>query len=199
MEGMMGARHMKRIDITRELLTAPVYPGDPEPRLEAMSRIELGDVCNTSLLHACLHTGTHLDAPRHFVPEGADTEQALLEACVGDCTVVAFDGLLLGAQAEALLGRVRRRLLFKGKTLISPSAAFVLSDAGFRLVGVEGPSVSPAECEAAVHRQLLGSGMVLLEGLDLSAAEPGGYFLFAAPLKIRGGDGSPVRAVLLTE
>ena len=106
---------MKRIDITRELLTAPVYPGDPEPRLEAMSRIELGDVCNTSLLHACLHTGTHLDAPRHFVPEGADTEQALLEACVGDCTVVAFDGLLLGAQAEALLGRVRRRLLFKGK------------------------------------------------------------------------------------
>ena len=74
---------MKRIDITRELLTAPVYPGDPEPRLEAMSRIELGDVCNTSLLHACLHTGTHLDAPRHFVPEGADTEQALLEAGQG--------------------------------------------------------------------------------------------------------------------
>ena len=59
--------------------------------------------------------------------------------------------------------------------------------------------MSPAECEAAVHRQLLGSGMVLLEGLDLSAAEPGGYFLFSAPLKIRGGDGSPVRAVLLTE
>lgn len=70
MKGMMGARHMKRIDITRELLTAPVYPGDPEPRLEAMSRIELGDVCNTSLLHACLHTGTHLDAPRILSPRG---------------------------------------------------------------------------------------------------------------------------------
>ena len=190
---------MERIDITRELLAAPVYPGDPPPRLEALSRIELGDVCNTSLLHTCLHTGTHLDVPRHFFPDGADTEQALLEACVGDCTVVAFDGQLLGAQAEQLLGRVRRRVLFKGKMEISPSAAFVLSDAGIRLVGVEGPSVSPAECETAVHRQLLGSGMALLEGLDLSAVEPGGYFLFAAPLKIRDGDGSPVRAVLVRE
>ena len=106
---------MERIDITRELLTAPAYPGDPPPQLEALSRIELGDVRNTSLLHTCLHTGTHLDVPRHFFPDGADTEQALLE------------------------------------------------------------------------------------GLDLSAVEPGGYFLFAAPLKIRDGDGSPVRAVLVRE
>lgn len=190
---------MERIDITRELLTAPALSrrspaaaGSPQPHR----------------IGRCLQ---HLAAPhlpayghpsgcaRHFFPDGADTEQALLEACVGDCTVVAFDGLLLGAQAEQLLGRVRRRVLFKGKMEISPSAAFVLSDAGIRLVGVEGPSVSPAECETAVHRQLLGSGMALLEGLDLSAVEPGGYFLFAAPLKIRDGDGSPVRAVLVRE
>lgn len=190
---------MRRIDITRELLSAPPYPGDPEPRLEAASRVEWGDACNTSVLHTCLHTGTHLDVPRHYLPDEADAEQALLESCIGACTVVAFDGLLLGAQAEALLKRVRRRLLFKGRTEISPSAAFVLSDAGFRLVGVEGVSISPSECEAAVHRQLLGSGMVILEGLDLSAVEPGGYFLFAAPLKIRGADGSPVRAVLMEE
>ena len=71
---------MKRIDITRELLTAPVYPGDPAPQLEAISRMAWGDICNTSVLHTCLHTGTHLDAPRHFNPDGADAEQVLLEA-----------------------------------------------------------------------------------------------------------------------
>ena len=64
-------------------------------------------------------------------------------------------------------------------------------------MGVEAQSVSPPECTAAVHRQLLGAGMLLLEGLDLSKAAPGTYFLFAAPLKIAGADGAPVRAILL--
>ena len=111
--------------------------------------------------------------------------------------MVNFDGLLLGAQAEALLPGLRSRVLFKGKMELSPSAAFVLADSGLRLLGVEGQSVAPAECTVAVHRQLLSSGMVLLEGLDLSGVEEGIYFLMAAPLKIDGADGSPVRAILL--
>lgn len=192
---------MRMIDITREMLGAPVYPGDPAPRLEALSRMELGDMYSTSSLHACLHTGTHLDAPRHFVPDGADAAGIPLEDCMGECRIAAWDGLLLGAQAEELIRRLGSnfppRLLLKGSAQISPSAAFVLADSGIRLLGVEAQSVAPADCTAAVHRQLLDGGMLLLEGLDLSAAEEGTYFLFAAPLKIEGADGSPVRAVLL--
>lgn len=188
---------MKYIDITRELLAAPVYPGDPAPRMEELRRMKLGDECNVSAIYACLHNGTHLDAPRHFVPDGQAIDEIALSACMGECSVVEGEGLLLGAQAEELLPKLKPRLLFKGRVQISPSAAFVLSDAGIELLGVEAQSVAPPECTAAVHRQLLGSGMVLLEGLDLSKAKPGTYFLFAAPMKIAGADGSPVRAVLL--
>ena len=112
--------------------------------------------------------------------------------------MVACSGVLLGAQVDALLEKQRpERLLFKGDVTISPSAAFVLADAGIRLLGVEAPSVALPEEAGEVHRQLLSSGMVLLEGLDLSQAGTGYYYLFAAPLKIAGADGTPVRAVLL--
>lgn len=188
---------MRFIDITRELTAASVYPGDPPPELQALCRTAWGDVCNTSLLKACVHNGTHLDAPRHFIPDGCDTASVELDACIGECSVVEFEGTLLGAQAEKLLPGLSPRVLFKGKMEISPSAAFVLSTAGLRLVGVEAQSVSAYESTAEVHRQLLGSGMVLLEGLDLTGAHPGNYFLFAAPLKIADSDGSPVRAVLV--
>lgn len=188
---------MQLIDITRELTTAPVYPGDPSPELEALSRIDLGDACNLSLLKACVHNGTHMDAPLHFIPDGTDIASVDLDACTGECSIVEFEGILLGAQAEKLLPRLHPRVLFKGKMEISPSAAFVLSTAGLKLIGVEEPSVSPPECTAPVHRQLLGGGLVLLEGLDLSQVDPGDYFLFAVPLKIAGADGSPVRAVLV--
>ena len=188
---------MKYIDITRELLAAPVYPGDPAPRMEELRRMKLGDECDVSAIYACLHNGTHLDAPRHFVPDGQAIDEIALSACMGECSVVEGEGLLLGAQAEELLPKLKPRLLFKGRVQISPSAAFVLSDAGIELLGVDAQSVAPPECTAAVHRQLLGSGMVLLEGLDLSKAKPGTYFLFAAPMKIAGADGAPVRAVLL--
>ena len=180
-----------------KLLGAPVYPGDPSPSLSALCRMEWGDVCNTSALSACVHNATHVDAPLHFMPEGTDAASLPLENCVGECSVAAFEGILLGAQAEELLPRLHKRVLFKGEMEISPSAAFVLSAAGLKLVGVEGQSVAAPECSTAVHRQLLGSGMALLEGLDLSRVSPGDYFLFAAPLKIAGADGTPVRAVLV--
>ena len=189
---------VKVIDISREMISAPVYPGDPAPRLQELSRLSLGDGCNLSALSWCLHNGTHLDAPLHFLPDGEDAAEVPLESCVGECLVVACSGVLLGAQVDALLEKQRpERLLFKGDVTISPSAAFVLADAGIRLLGVEAPSVALPEEAGEVHRQLLSSGMVLLEGLDLSQAGTGYYYLFAAPLKIAGADGTPVRAVLL--
>ena len=188
---------MKWMDITRELTSAPVYPGDPKPEIEPACRIAYGDVCNTSVLHACLHNGTHIDAPLHFVPDGTDAACVSISACVGECSVVTFDGVLLGEQAEKLLPGLQPRVLFKGGTEISPSAAFVLAGAELQLIGVEAQSVSPPEYTVSVHRELLGGGLVLLEGLDLSAVADGTYFLFAAPLKIAGADGSPVRAILM--
>ncbi len=190
---------MKCIDITRNLLQAPVYPGDPSPRVEELHRMRLGDECNVSALYACLHNGTHLDAPWHFFPDGKTVDEIPLTACVGECSVVEGNGLLLGAQAEEMLPKLKPRVLFKGHVQISPSAAFVLSGTELELIGVEEQSVSPPECTASVHRQLLGSGIVLLEGLDLSKVTPGTYFLFAAPVKIAGVDGAPVRAVLLEQ
>ena len=113
--------------------------------------------------------------------------------------MVAFDGVLLGDEAERLLRRVgvAERMLFKGTATISQSAAFVLTDAGVRLIGVESDSVAPAAETGVVHRALLSQQVVLLENLDLSAVEEGDYFLFAAPVKIAGADGAPVRAVLI--
>ena len=188
---------MRLIDISRELTAAPVYPGDPAPELSAVCRIALGDVCNTSLLTACVHNGTHLDAPLHFIPDGKDTAAVDLDSCVGECSVVEFEGVLLGAQAEEMLPRLCPRVLFKGNMEISPSAAFVLSTAGLKLIGVENQSVAPPECSSPVHRQLLSNGLILLEGLNLSNVREGKYFLFAPPLKIAGSDGSPIRALLV--
>lgn len=188
---------MRIIDISRELSSAPVYPGDPPPKIIPLSRIALGDASNTSALSLCTHNATHIDSPLHFVPDGTDIASVDLDYCVGECSVVEFNGILLGAQAEELVPGLHQRILFKGKMELSPSAAFVLSTSGIKLVGVEAQSVALAECSAAVHRQLLGSGMVLLEGIDLLKVRQGSYFLFAAPIKIAECDGSPVRAVLI--
>ncbi|MBR5540140.1 MAG: cyclase family protein [Clostridia bacterium] len=188
---------MNLIDITRELMKAPVYPGDPAPQLQPLTRISLGDSSNTTAISACLHNGTHMDAPRHFFPEGVAIDKVDLDACIGECTVVECDGVLLGDRAEDLLPHLKKRVLFKGSVQLTPSAAFVLSCAGILLLGVESSSVAPPQYAEDVHRQLLGTGMVLLEGLDLTNAKAGEtYLLMAAPVKIAGADGAPVRAVL---
>ena len=188
---------MNLIDITRELMKAPVYPGDPAPQLQPLSRISLGDSSNLTAISACLHNGTHMDAPRHFLPDGTAIDKVDLEACIGECTVIECDGLLLGDRVEELLPYLKKRVLLKGSVQLTPSAAFVLSGAGLLLLGVEQPSVAPPEYTEEVHRQLLGTGMVLLEGSDLTNARAGEtYLLMAAPVKIAGADGAPVRAVL---
>lgn len=188
---------MKIIDITKELFSAPVYPGDPKPEIEAVYRMDEGAGCNLSVLHACLHNGTHMDAPLHFCAEGKDMADVNIEACIGECTVLEWNGYLTGADVENFLPSLRPRVLFKGDVQITPSAAFVLSDCQVELIGVESQTVEPEGGDGAVHRQLLGGNVLLLEGIDLSKVEPGVYFLMAAPLKIAGADGTPVRALLL--
>lgn len=192
-------RQMKFFDISRELMTAPVYPGDTAPRLSRMSDMALGDAYTASQITMSLHNGTHADAPCHFFPDADDVTDIPLTQAIGECRVAAADGVLLGDEAERLLRRVGKaeRMLFKGTATLSQSAAFVLSDAGVRVIGVESDSVAPAPETAVVHRALLSEHILILENLDLSAVEEGDYFLFAAPIRIAGADGAPVRAVLM--
>ncbi|MBQ3133694.1 MAG: cyclase family protein [Clostridia bacterium] len=186
---------MKIHDISKGLLSSPVYPGDPMPELRQLRQMAFGDEYNLSELTMCVHSGTHLDAPLHFLPDGADVTALPLADVIGECTVVELDGPILGADAEELLPRIRDgRLLIKGDAWLTPSAAFVLSE--LKLIGSELASVAPPEVVASVHRQLLGEGTLLLENLDLSAVPAGTYFLVAAPIKIEGAEGAPVRAFL---
>lgn len=187
---------VKWIDISREWLSAPVYPGDRAPSVEKTSDIHMGDVCTTSVIHACLHTGTHMDAPCHFWEGAGDIASVPLSVCCGDCLVIEANGTLVGESLEDYMWLAPARVLFKGNVTLSQSAAFVLMDAGVKLIGVEGVSVAPFEAEAEVHRLLLSGNIVILEGLDLSAVEAGQYVLHAVPIRIAGADGAPVRALL---
>jgi arylformamidase len=153
----------------------PVYPGDPEVRLErvsespAISRLDFG-----------VHTGTHVDAPLHFLEGGAGTEELRLDVLVGPCEVVDGAG-------------VAERVLIKGAAALDGAAAQELVDRGVRLVGVDQMSVG----DENAHRVLLGAGVVVVEGLDLSGVEPGVYELYCLPLKLVGSDGAPARAILV--
>lgn len=117
---------MKLIDISADLLTAPVYPGDPEPRLHVVSRIANGDECNLSALYACLHAGTHADAPMHFVDGGLSISEMPLDCYIGPCTVVEIGpGPVTGEQIDALVKPGCERVLFK-----SGGGAYFLESAG---------------------------------------------------------------------
>ncbi len=188
---------MEILDITRELLSAPVYPGDPAPVLKPLQRMALGDSCNVTALQCCLHNGTHMDAPLHFVEKGSDIVGVSLETCIGPCRVVEQHGVLSAEQARACVEKPCERLLLKGQVTIGTGTAAVLAEAGVRLIGVEPQSVAAAEHTVEVHSELLDCGILLLEGLKLSHVAAGEYFLFAAPMKIAGSEGAPVRAVLI--
>ena len=152
---------MKIIDISRELFTTPVYPGDPAPSFERLRRIDHGDGCNLS----AFYTGSH------------------------------------SATLDRIAPRCRRMLLLKGngQAFLSQSAAFALAQEGFTLVGTDAQSVAAYGDETDPHEELLGAGVVLLEGLDLSRVEPGEYTLAAFPLYVKGLEAALTRAVLLVE
>ncbi|NLJ31901.1 MAG: cyclase family protein [Clostridiales bacterium] len=192
---------MKLIDISRELFSAPVYPGDPAPRRELVRRIGMGDDCNLSGFYTCCHSATHVDAPSHFIEDGKTVEQLELYRFLGRCTVAEAGGILTGADMDRLLPGCEKMILIKGEgeAFLSESAAFALAQAGVTLVGTDAQSIEPGGGDFAAHRELLGAEIVILEGLDLSGAEPGDYLLAAFPLFLAGAEASPVRAVLMRE
>lgn len=194
---------MKWIDISADLLTAPVYPGDPRPEIDEISRIENGDECNLSAMYVCLHAGTHADAESHFIEDGKTIDEMALDSYIGECLLVDFGpGLITGEDIERYVPEGTERLLIKGdgRAFLMEQAADELSFMGVKLVGTDAPSVGgDGVSQRKVHCALLGGGTAILEGLNLQLARPGRYFLVAPPVRIDGADGAPVRALLLQE
>lgn len=184
-------------DITQELFSSVVFPGDPAPTPEKLAAIADGNAVNVTALHMCAHNGTHLDAPLHFIDGAKSVTDFPLETYIGDADVVECTKEFFTAEdAARLIPPGCRRLLIRGGGIPDESGAQAIVDAGIVLVGVEPQSVGDAKRPRAVHMILLSADVIPLEGIRLGDVPVGHYTLFAAPLKCAGIEGAPVRAVL---
>ncbi len=195
---------MKIYDISQEVFSSKVFPGDPVPKKEMVSQIENGDVCNLSKLSMCAHNGTHIDAPFHFISDGKTVDKMGLEAFVGMAYVAEHQGVVSYSDAENIIKKARavseesaKRILIKGEVEVSLEATEAFVKAGILLLGNEPQTVGPKNAPMAVHLALLGAGVALLEGIRLKNVAEGVYFLSSAPLNLGGGDGAPCRAILI--
>ena len=195
---------MKLYDISQEVFSCCVFPGDPAPKKEILNRMDEGGAYNLTAFSMCAHNGTHVDAPYHFIKDGKTVDAVGLEPFVGAVFVAEHSGVVTEADAGEILKKARRthgesakRILIKGDAEVSLEAAQVFASAGILLLGNESQTVGPPSGPMAVHRVLLGAGIVLLEGVRLSAVAEGAYFLSAAPINLAGGDGAPCRAFLM--
>lgn len=195
---------MKVYDISQEVLSCSVYPGDPVPQRMVLQSMEDGGLYNLSSFRMCAHNGTHIDAPAHFLKAGKTVDALELESFVGMAYVAEHAGIVSAEDASAILGKAHeadcdaaKRILIKGNAEVSLEAAEVFAQARVLLVGNESQSVGPEDAPMAVHKALLSRDVVLLEGIRLSEVPEGVYLLNAAPLNIAGAEGSPCRAILI--
>jgi arylformamidase len=187
-----------------------VYDGNPAVSLELHSSIAAGEQANVSRLDLGVHTGTHVDAPLHFIEGGAGTESLDLETLIGHASVIDATAVSGNLDADALRSLVfppdLTRILFKTSNSslwnrgsfsrdfirLTGSGARFLVEKGVRLVGIDYLSIGDGEA----HRELLTAGVIALEGLDLREVDPGDYELICLPLSLEGSDGAPARAIL---
>jgi arylformamidase len=204
---------MKLYDVTWTVSpTMPVWPGDPPVVLERVASMERGDSLNLSRLACTVHAGTHVDAPLHFIADGADVTSLPLDVMIGPARVVELadvDAITAGSLAQFDLSRVKR-LLFKTRNSSLPRTGFIkdyvalTADAaqwiikrGVQLVGVDYFSVERFGGGVSVHRTLLGAGVIIVEALNMRDVPPGDYTLYCLPMKLAGSDGAPARVVLV--
>ena len=195
---------MKIHDISQEVFSSAVYPGDPAPEKQTLCSMESGELYNLTAFSMCAHNGTHVDAPRHFIADGKSVEELALEATVGLAYVAEREGELSAEDAKNIIELAQnaregaeKRILIKGDAVVTEAAAEAFAAAKTRLLGVEGQTVGPEQAPMAVHKILLGAGAVLLEGIRLNSVGEGACFLSAAPLSLGGSDGAPTRAYVI--
>lgn len=195
---------MKIYDISQEVFGCVVFPGDPKPERTKLAQMAEGSLYNLTAFSMCAHNGTHVDAPRHFIADGKNIDEVSLKNFVGPAYVAEHEGELTGDDAIAVLERAReadskavKRILIKGKVVVSEEAAAVFAEAGILLYGNESQTVGPEDAPMAVHQKMLGAEIVLLEGIRLTEVPEGVYFLNAAPINLGGTEGAPCRAILI--
>lgn len=195
---------MKIYDISQEVFTCQVYPGDPSPEKITLNSMDNGDLYNLTAFSMCAHNGTHIDAPFHFIKDGKTVDKMHLESFVGMAYVVEHQGIVLAEDAIEIIKKAyehnsesSKRILIKGDAEVSLEAAKIFASSNILLLGNESQTVGPEHAPMAVHQTLLGANVILLEGIRLSKVPEGVYLLNAAPLNLAGADGAPCRAILI--
>ena len=203
------------IDISMPLKSGMVtWPGDPAVAIDLLASIDKGSICNVTRMAMSAHTGTHMDAPRHFIQDGITMEQMPLDATIGPCRVIAIEDTAAIRRAELEPHNIQpaERILFKTANsarcyqtdafyddfiYVSNEAAKYLAERRVRTVGVDYISIGGFHKDLVrTHLTILGAGIWVIEGLNLSAVAPGAYDLICLPLNIPGADGAPARAIL---
>ena len=206
----------KIFDVTVPLSAeVPTFPGDPPFLIESLYRIANGDPYNVARISLGTHSGTHIDAPYHFLADGQTVDQLPLEILMGKARVVelAARDKIERAELEArnlrddirvllktrMSGQLRQPRFQEDFVYLTPDAATYLVQAGIKLVGIDYLSLEKyGSTDYAAHHVLLKAGVVIIEGLDLSDVEPGEYDMTCLPLRIVGADGAPARVILRT-
>lgn len=207
--------HIYDISLTN-YVDMPMWPGEPGIEMQPVKEIEKGARSNVSRLTMSTHIGTHVDAPRHFIADGATVEQLSLKELTGRAYLLylpKIDLITKKILEQAVIPPHTRRILFKTRNsdywvnkkhdfqtnyvAISPDAAQYLVDRNIKLVGVDYLSVGPYDDAITTHQILLKANVIIVEGLNLSQVPPGRYMLYCLPLKLAGADGAPARVILI--
>ena len=203
------------IDVTIPIRTGMVsWPGDPSPRISRIADLDKGDACTVSFLAFTAHTGTHVDAPAHYISGGRTMDGFPPDAAMGSARVIGITDPKSVTVRELSRHRIRRgeRILLKTRNSprcwrtrrfmkryvsVSPDAARYLADRAIRLVGIDYLSVAGMGADGKqTHTTLLGAGIWILEGINLTEVRPGRVEMICLPLRIAGADGAPARVLL---
>ena len=208
---------MRTYDITLTISSdLPTWPGDPRVELERVSKIEEGSNANVSRVDMGVHTGTHVDAPYHFLQDGITVDKLDLSLLVGRAYVLHLpdvDLITASVLEAAQIPPRTRRVLFKTRNSdywsqdhtdfrtefvgLSEDGADYLVRRGVKLVGIDYLSIAPYKQSRPTHEKLLSGGVVIVEGLDLGEVSQGRYTIYCLPLKLANSDGAPARAILI--